>query len=246
MELPQCPVIIRARLENSKADGLGIIVGQRSEVAPTLMVGKLMKNGEADLSGLVRPGDIILQLNDRDVSKCSYEEAVSVFRSLEADTMVRLVLRAPFGYTTRLETSFTVDGQPRTFRITERIYTNTTTNNSSNNDSPCKTIANSNSITSSVINLQENHSTQQLAPETTAITTNNCSEQTPNNFLSATMATTITLASNGTPSPPPTVVNLNLCPQAPHTLETNSSGNDSVVGGLTTNSLSSPDAPQKW
>lgn len=128
MNSHQFPVLIRAKLFNHVDGNTGIILGQRSDIAPRVQVQSLVKDSEAELSGLVRPGDIILQVNDHDLSRCSFEEAVDVFKQLPVDKMVRLVLRAPFGYTTRLETSFGDDGTPRTFRITERIYTNSGSN----------------------------------------------------------------------------------------------------------------------
>lgn len=116
-------VLIRARLLNREKSGFGISVSPRTVSPPTLMISGLAKDGEAESSGLIRPGDIILQINNRDVSRCSYEEALEVLRSAPLGETSRFVLRAPFGYTTHLSTYFAPDGSPRTFRITERAYT---------------------------------------------------------------------------------------------------------------------------
>lgn len=119
------PVAVRARLVCRVDGGFGIRVCQRTLSPPVLMVSALIKDGEADSSGLVRPGDIILQMNEVDLSNRPFEEALKSFKSLETELTgqtVRFLFRAPFGYTTRLETTFTSDGSPRTFRITERLY----------------------------------------------------------------------------------------------------------------------------
>jgi hypothetical protein len=117
------PAIMRCRLRKCGQNGFGFSVKQRSS-APTLSIGELYRNGEAEKSGLIRPGDIILKVNDTDVSQCSYDEAVGALTSAGAtqkDSLVSFVIRAPIGYTTRLETTFSSDGTPKTVRITEKI-----------------------------------------------------------------------------------------------------------------------------
>lgn len=115
------PSVIRCRLKRNEKNGFGFSVKPRGE-APILMVSELIKNGEAELSGLIRPGDIILKINDIDVSRCSYEYALQVLKAMPFHSYTSFVIRAPLGYTTRLETTFNPDGYPRTVRITERIY----------------------------------------------------------------------------------------------------------------------------
>ena len=113
------PAIMRCRLRKSP-NGFGFSVKQRS-TAPTLSVGELTRNGEAEKSGLIRPGDIIIRINDIDVSQCSYLEALDALMSIQKDSFTSFVIRAPIGYTTRLETTFASDGTPKTLRITEKI-----------------------------------------------------------------------------------------------------------------------------
>ncbi|KAI1293695.1 Nitric oxide synthase [Halotydeus destructor] len=116
-------VLVKAKLRVTTSDGLGFTVTQRpSGTPPTLMVKGLTVGSEAEKCGLVRPGDIVLHVDEADLSKCTFEEGQKVLWSLRPDSSVRLLLRAPFGYTTRLETTFLADGSPRTFRITERLY----------------------------------------------------------------------------------------------------------------------------
>ena len=113
------PTVMRCRLRYG-TNGFGFSVKQRSP-APTLLVTELSRNGEAEKSGLIRPGDIILKINDTDVSQCSYAEAFTTLMSAQRDPFTSFVIRAPIGYTTRLETTFCSDGTPKTLRITEKI-----------------------------------------------------------------------------------------------------------------------------
>lgn len=118
-----CCSAIRVRLQSTDGSGFGLIAGKRSDSAPCLMVSSLQVGGEAASSGLLRPGDIILKINGIDVSRCSYAEALQKFHGTSGDRELRLVIRAPLGYSTHLETTFDSEGCPRTYRVTERLYT---------------------------------------------------------------------------------------------------------------------------
>ncbi|XP_054155574.1 nitric oxide synthase, brain-like [Oppia nitens] len=130
--LSTMPSIMRCRLKTG-VTGFGFTVKSRA-TAPTLSVSELHRNGEAEKSGLIRPGDLILRINDRDVSQCSYSEAYEILLSAQRDSQsASFVVRAPIGYTTRLETTFAADGTPRTVRVTEKIIRKSTTKE---NESP--------------------------------------------------------------------------------------------------------------
>lgn len=118
----QYPSIMKCRLKKTHEAGFGFNVKpNKSSLYPSLVVSDLIKNGEADKSGLIRPGDVILKINDYDVSQCSYDDGLKLFKLIPADSVVSFVIKAPIGYTTRLETTFASDGSPRTLRITEKI-----------------------------------------------------------------------------------------------------------------------------
>ena len=68
----------------------------------------------------VRPGDIILRINNVDVSRCTFDEALQTLASTPVGSYASFIVRAPYGFTTRLVTTFEEDGTPRTIRITER------------------------------------------------------------------------------------------------------------------------------
>lgn len=114
---------IRVRLQCNHGSGFGLTPGKRSDSTPCLMVSSLQTGGEAASSGLLRPGDLILKINDKDVSRCSYDDAMQTFEASSADSELRLLIRAPPGYATHLETTFDAEGCPRTYRVTERLYT---------------------------------------------------------------------------------------------------------------------------
>lgn len=118
-----CCSAIRVKLLSPGRCGFGLIVGKRCDSPPCLMVSCLQPGGEAASSGLIRPGDIILKINGTDVSHCLYAEAVQLLEATNGDTELRLVIRAPLGYSTHLQTTFDQEGCPRTYRVTERLYT---------------------------------------------------------------------------------------------------------------------------
>jgi len=112
---------IRVKLFNRFSDGFGLVIEKRSSQPPTLMITDLIQGGEAQTSGLIRPGDIIVKINEIDVSNCSYEAAINVYQSLEKGRMFYFLIRPPFGSRTHLETTFSKDGTPQTYRITEKL-----------------------------------------------------------------------------------------------------------------------------
>lgn len=107
--------------------GFGLVLSDRG-CPPVLQIDGLASGEcEAAQSGLVRPGDIILRVNNVDVSRCTFDEALQTLASTPVGSYASFIVRAPFGFTTRLVTTFEEDGTPRTLRITERA------NNNSNN-----------------------------------------------------------------------------------------------------------------
>ena len=122
---------IRVRLFSRQGTGFGFRVTGSETAVPSLRVQSIVKEGEADESGLLRPGDIILKVNEQDVSKCSYDEARHVLDQAMDQQEVRLLIRPPFGFSTHLETTFDAEGIPKTFRVTERVYSHSLSPSSS-------------------------------------------------------------------------------------------------------------------
>ena len=99
--------------------GFGLNIQDRG-TPPALQISSIENNCEAEKSGLIRNGDIILRINNHDVSQCTYDEAIQKLTSTPMNAYASFTVRAPFGYVTRLITTFEEDGQSKTIRITER------------------------------------------------------------------------------------------------------------------------------
>ncbi|CAL1539173.1 unnamed protein product [Lymnaea stagnalis] len=115
------PNTIRVKLTKQRYGGLGFLVKQRA-LKPYVLVASIVKGGVAEESGLVQIGDIILRINDIDLTEMSYASAIEVLKAVPIDTPVVLLLRGPEGYTTFLQTSFQENGLPRTIRVTKPIH----------------------------------------------------------------------------------------------------------------------------
>ena len=114
---------IRVKLTSVAGSSYGLVVGKRSDCPPCLVVSSLQVGGEAASSGLLRPGDLILKINGIDVSSRPFSEAFQILQSATREPELRLLIRAPLGYSTHLETTFDDQGSSRTYRVTERQYT---------------------------------------------------------------------------------------------------------------------------
>ncbi|KAH9512566.1 hypothetical protein Btru_038805 [Bulinus truncatus] len=112
---------IRVKLTKQRYGGLGFLVKQRA-LKPFVLVASIVKGGVAEESGLVQIGDIILRINDIDLTEMSYASAIEVLKAVPLDTAVVLLLRGPEGYTTHLQTTFQENGQPRTVRVSKPVH----------------------------------------------------------------------------------------------------------------------------
>lgn len=122
MSAASCCSAIRVKLSSPERSGFGVVAAKHSDTPPCLAVSCLLPGSPAASSGLLRPGDVIVKINAIDVSCCGYAEALSCLQATEQDAELRLLIRAPPGYSTHLETTFDGDGCPRTYRVTERLY----------------------------------------------------------------------------------------------------------------------------
>lgn len=120
--------VMRLRLRRSPTNettassfdfGFGFEVADRGQ-QPTLQVSKLIADSETERSGLLRVGDIILKVNGVEVAACTFDEALQTLASTPAGAYASFLVRAPFGFSTQLVTTFAEDGTPSTMRITER------------------------------------------------------------------------------------------------------------------------------
>ncbi|KAG2470836.1 NOS1 protein, partial [Polypterus senegalus] len=115
------PNIISVRLFKRKVGGLGFLVKQRV-CKPPIIISDLIRGGEAEESGLVQVGDIVLAVNNCPVVDMKYESALEMLKNISPETYVVLILRGPEGFTTHLETTFTGDGRRKTIRVTRPLF----------------------------------------------------------------------------------------------------------------------------
>lgn len=115
--------LIRVKLFKRSEDGLGFLIKPRTQ-KPYVVISALVSGGMAEQSGLVQVGDVIVRVDDIDLSEMSYEKAVELFKAVPIDAPVVLLLRGPDGYATYLQTTFEESGAPKTTRITKQIVHN--------------------------------------------------------------------------------------------------------------------------
>lgn len=119
--------VMRLRLKRfahiTEGFGFGLNIQDRG-TPPVLQINSLVKECEAQKSGLIRSGDIILRINNVDVSKCTYDEAIQTLASTPMNAFASFTVRAPYGFVTRLVTTFEENGHSKTIRITERARHN--------------------------------------------------------------------------------------------------------------------------
>ncbi|ESO82409.1 hypothetical protein LOTGIDRAFT_134597, partial [Lottia gigantea] len=109
---------IRVKLVKQEKGGLGFLVKQRTN-KPLVVVADLVSGGIAEESGLVQVGDVILRINDIDLTDMSYDSCVEILKAVPIDAPVVLLLRGPDGYVTHLETTFQENGMPKSVRVTK-------------------------------------------------------------------------------------------------------------------------------
>ena len=117
--------LIRVKLIKQKHDGLGFLVKPRKH-KPFVTISALVAGGMAEQSGLVYEGDVIMRVNEIDVSEMNYENAVELLKALPIDAPVALLLRGPDGCSTHLVTTFQENGIPKTVRVTKPLVCNDT------------------------------------------------------------------------------------------------------------------------
>ncbi|GIY63289.1 PDZ domain-containing protein [Caerostris darwini] len=114
------PTSILVRVKKNRKLGLGIVVIPRPQNRG-LLIAELSKGSEVAKSGLLRPGDTILKVNNRDVVHLPYEQCLQILQDLPVDQEAEILVRVPGGYTTRLVTTFNEDGVAHTSRITNLV-----------------------------------------------------------------------------------------------------------------------------
>ncbi|XP_050408838.1 nitric oxide synthase, brain [Patella vulgata] len=111
---------IRVKLIKQENGGLGFLVKQRMN-KPFVVVADLVSGGIAEESGLVQVGDVILRINDIDLTDMSYESSVEILKAVPVNAPVVLLLRGPEGFSSHLETTFLENGMPTSARVTKPI-----------------------------------------------------------------------------------------------------------------------------
>lgn len=122
---------LKVKLFSQPNSGFGLSVCPSTCPLAPLCVETLIPGGEAQVSGLIRPGDLILKVNGVDISYLSSEDALGIMNEAMNQPEMKLLIRPPLGYTTKLETTFDTDGSPRTYRVTEKVFSLTNDGNSS-------------------------------------------------------------------------------------------------------------------
>ena len=72
--------------------GLGFLIRQR-ELQPYFSVWEIIKNGSAESCGKINKGDIILKVNNEDLTSVSYERGLEILKSIQPGCYVELTLQ---------------------------------------------------------------------------------------------------------------------------------------------------------
>ncbi|VDI59533.1 nitric-oxide synthase, brain [Mytilus galloprovincialis] len=115
--------MIRVKIIKKIDTGLGFLIQPRSE-KPHVVISAIVSGGMAEKCGLIRIGDVIVRVNEMDLSDMVYEKCVDLLKSLPQETAVSLLLKGPDGYTSYLHTTFLENGTPHTTRITKPVANN--------------------------------------------------------------------------------------------------------------------------
>ena len=80
-------------LRKRENGGLGFLIRQRDEM-PYFSIWEIIKNGSADQNGRMKIGDIILRVNNEDISGYSYEKGLELLKSFKPGSLVELTLQS--------------------------------------------------------------------------------------------------------------------------------------------------------
>ena len=84
--------IYTVRLTKRDKEGFGFFIRKRDEM-PYFSIWEIIKNGEADANGRIRVGDIIMRVNNEDLSNASYERGLEIIKSFEPGAVVELTIQ---------------------------------------------------------------------------------------------------------------------------------------------------------
>ena len=110
--------LIRVKIVKKCDTGLGFLIQPRTE-NPHVVISAIVSGGMAEKCGLIRIGDVIVRVNDTDLTGMHYDKCVELLKSLPVDSHVSLLLKGPDGYISYLHTTFLANGTPQTVRITK-------------------------------------------------------------------------------------------------------------------------------
>ena len=88
------PKIFTVNLIKRENGGLGFLIRQRAEL-PYFAVCDIIKNGAAEASGCIRKGDLILKVNNQDLTQVNYINGLEILKSIQPGNMVELTLLRP-------------------------------------------------------------------------------------------------------------------------------------------------------
>lgn len=109
---------IKIRIIKRKISGLGFCLGNDNEKA---IISKLIPGSEAEKCRLVSAGDCITSINSISVENMTFEQIITILDQVPVETPVILLLKGPANCRTRLVTTFSGDGSPKTTRLTEPV-----------------------------------------------------------------------------------------------------------------------------
>ena len=85
--------IYTVNLTKQPNSGLGFLIRQRDQ-KPFFSVWEIIENGSAYKSGKIKKGDVILKVNQYDLTAIDYEKGLDILKSITPGTTVSLMLKS--------------------------------------------------------------------------------------------------------------------------------------------------------
>ena len=84
--------IYTVNLTKQSNSGLGFLIRQRDQ-KPYFSVWEIIENGSAYKSGKIKKGDVILKVNQHDLTAIDYEKGLEILKSITPGTTVSLMFK---------------------------------------------------------------------------------------------------------------------------------------------------------
>ena len=109
--------------------GLGFLIRQRDEM-PYFGVWEVIKNGAAECTGKINKGDVILKVDNHDISNVSYEKGLEVLKTIRPGTTVKLTIQTGVDIDNKNKKNYGFMSPLQKFR---KKFSNCTTNSTTYN-----------------------------------------------------------------------------------------------------------------